>query len=158
MIYVTNQESNTISVIDGVQNIVVDTIKVGEIPRRVVSDVKSNLIYVSNQGSNDITVINGFKNSVIKTIPVKEPFELAVNSESGKLYSMYYGGELSIVTKTLTQYSPLKQTKLGVDPQNIICKEGLGLELKSKNLQPVCVNPSSVDRLITRNWISSNNP
>ena len=157
MIYVTNQESNTISVIDGTQNKVVDTIKVGDIPRRVVSDVQSNIIYVSNQGSKDITVIDGFKNSVIKTIPVKEPFELAVNSESGKLYSMYYGGELSIVTKTDTQYSPLKQIDLGVEPQYITCKEELQLVFKYNKSQTVCVKPSSIEKLIERNWASMGN-
>ena len=152
MVYVTNQESNTVSVIDGKENKVISSISVGEIPRRIVPDVHSNLIYVSNQGSKDITVIDGLKNKVIKTIPVSEPFELAINSQSGKLYSMYYGGELSIVTKTEAQFSPLKQLSLGSEPQNIVCKEGLELVFKSNNLQPACVKPSSIEQLIKRQW------
>lgn len=158
MIYVTNQESNTISVIDGIKNKVIDSIDVGDIPRRAVSDVQSNTIYVSNQGSKDITVIDGYENSVVKTIPVKEPFELAINSNSGKLYSMYYGGKLSIVTKTHIQYSPLKQLDLGVEPQNVSCKKQFELVFKSNNLQPVCVKTSSVKKLIARQWTSGNNP
>ena len=155
MIYVTNQESNTVSVIDGRQNKVVDSVAVGEIPRRVVPDVQSNIIYVSNQGSKNISVIDGLQNKVIKTIPVLEPFELAANSQSGKLYSMYYGGALSIVTKTETQFSPVKQRAVGSDPQNIVCKEGRELIFKSSSLQPACVKPSSIEKLVQRQWASS---
>jgi YVTN family beta-propeller protein len=158
MIYVTNQESNTVSVIDGSKNEIVDVVKVGEIPRRVVTDSKSNIIYVSNQESKNISVIDGFQNKVIKTISVKEPFELALNSETGKLYSMYYGGELSIITKTTKQLSPLKQFSSGVDPQNITCKDGLSLVFKKSNSQPACVNHSSIQKLIERGWAANLTP
>jgi YVTN family beta-propeller protein len=154
MIYVTNQETNNISVIDGKTNEIVSSIDVGEIPRRVVADSQSNLIYISNQGSKDISVIDGAKNIVIDTIPVKEPFELAINSESGKLYSMYYGGELSIITKSKSNLSPLKQFSAGIDPHDVKCNDGFSLVFKTSNFNPVCIKSSSVQKLIERGWAS----
>lgn len=158
MIYVTNQETNTVSVIDGSKNEVISNIEVGEIPRRIVSDSKSNIIYVSNQGSKDISVINGENNQVIKTIPVKEPFELAINSETGKLYSMYYGGELSIIAKTMIHPPPLKQFWAGIDPHEVSCKPDFVLIFKTTNFHPACVKSSSVQKLIDRDWADSHDP
>ena len=158
MIYVTNQENNTISIIDGSKNEVVNVVNVGEMPRRVVVDSQSNIIYVSNQESKDISVIDGFQNKVIKTIPVKEPFELAINSETGKLYSMYYGGELSIITKADEQKSPLKQFSSGTDPHEVECKNGLSLVFKNFNFNPACVKPSSIQKLIDWGWAAGHSP
>jgi YVTN family beta-propeller protein len=158
MIYVTNQETNTISVIDGATNEIIDSVDVGEMPRRVVVDSQTNIIYVSNQESKNISVIDGVQNKVIKTIPVKEPFELAINSETGKLYSMYYGGDLSIITRTINQISPLKQSSSGLDPHNVKCNEGLELVFKNSNFQPSCVKPSSIQKLIERGWATDHTP
>ena len=47
---------------------------------------------------------------------------------------------------------PLKQISQGVDPSNITCTEGKVLILKQSNGSPACVNPSSVEKLITRGW------
>lgn len=152
MIYVTNQESNTVSVIDGEKNILVDQINVGDIPRRVISDSKSNLIYVTNQESSDISVIDGKTSKVIQSIPVTEPFEIAINSESGKLYSMYYGSGMSVISKASGLASPLKQFSQGVEPLDIVCPDDLVLILKNSNQHPACVKPISAQKLIERGW------
>jgi YVTN family beta-propeller protein len=172
MIYVTNQETNTISIIDGTDNTVIETISVGETPRRVAIQLDTNVIYVSNHGSNNISVIDGKDNSIIKTIPVKEPFEIAINQKTNKLYSMYLGNPvISIIQKTdfaqqesdfgitdeytdneLSLTPPLKQFFSGVHPQDIKCKEGLELVFKTISLQPACVNLSSVEKLVERSW------
>jgi len=156
---VTNQEDNTISVIDGETNKVINSIDVGEMPRRVVVDAQENIIYVSNQASKDISVIDGVENKVIKTIPVKMPFELAINSESGKLYSMYYArGEISIITKSNIFLSPLKQFSFGIAPHEVQCKEGFSLVFKNTNFHPACVQSSSAQKLIERGWASDHSP
>lgn len=154
MIYVTNQETNTISVIDGSNNKLVKSVPVGEVPRRVAINSASNIVYVTNQESSDISIIDGFTNQVIETIPVSEPFEIAVNSVTNKVYSMYYGAKLSIITPQESQLldSPLKQFSEGIDPTQVLCKEGFELVFKSTNFQPACVKPSSVEKLIQRGW------
>ncbi len=47
---------------------------------------------------------------------------------------------------------PLIQISQGVDPSNITCTEGKVLVLKQSNGLPACVNPSSIETLITRGW------
>ena len=51
----------------------------------------------------------------------------------------------------LTIPSPLKQIKEGTMPENIICKEGLGLVFKLTG-QPACVKTTSIEKLIAWGW------
>ena len=67
-IYVANQGSNSISVIDSLTNTVVATVKVGNSPRALEFNPSNNNIYVANQGSNDISVI---KTVVLESIDNK---------------------------------------------------------------------------------------
>ena len=57
--YVANFEGNTISVIDGKTNSVVNTIKVGTHPDAVSVDPQTTMVYVANFGDNTISVIDG---------------------------------------------------------------------------------------------------
>ena len=53
----------------------------------------------------------------------------------------------------VTLLSPLKQmSQEGVEPQDIICKDGLDLVFKYDG-QPACVKPSSIQKLTSWNWI-----
>jgi len=47
---------------------------------------------------------------------------------------------------------PLKQIQDGTDPSDVTCTEGLELIMKVSDGQPACVKPSSVEKLIERNW------
>lgn len=47
---------------------------------------------------------------------------------------------------------PLKQVEYGIKPSNIICTQGLELVLKQSNGMPACIKPSSVAKLIERDW------
>lgn len=47
---------------------------------------------------------------------------------------------------------PLVQITQGVDPSNVTCTEGKSLVLKQSNGLPACVNPTSIEKLITRGW------
>jgi YVTN family beta-propeller protein len=158
MVYVTSESENIVHVWDGNTNQQITTIKVQESPRGITVNPLTNMIYVTNQKNNTVSVIDGVQNKVIKTIPVKEPFELAINSETGKLYSMYYGGELSIITKEDKQKSPLKQFFSGMDPHEIKCKNGLSLIFKNSNFNPACVKPSSIQKLIDWGWAMDHAP
>ena len=53
------------------------------------------------------------------------------------------------VTPTIP--SPLKQIKEGTMPENIVCKEGLGLVFKLTG-QPACVKTTSIEKLIAWGW------
>jgi len=47
---------------------------------------------------------------------------------------------------------PLKQFKDGILANDVICKSGLDLLIKSSNGMPACVKPSTASKLIERNW------
>ncbi|MCV0391837.1 MAG: dienelactone hydrolase family protein [Nitrosopumilus sp.] len=47
---------------------------------------------------------------------------------------------------------PLKQISQGTDPNNVTCTEGKELVLKKSNGLPACINPASVEKLISRGW------
>jgi len=74
-IYVANQVSNDVSVIDGATNAVVATIPVGAGPAGVGVNTTTNRIYVDSEASQSVSVIDGTlgsptENTVIATIPV----------------------------------------------------------------------------------------
>jgi len=105
-VYVTNQNSGTLSVIDGTTNEVIDTITVGQDPRRVVVNQETNTVYVTNQNSGTLSVIDGSTNEVIDTIKVNQPYEMAFDSRNNKVYITYSGtGMLSIVGESLKEKS-----------------------------------------------------
>ena len=117
---------------------------------------QTNTVFVTNQGSKDISVIDGKSNEIIETIQVVEPFELAINSQTNKVYAMYSGSKLSVVTYNPeilpVSDSPLKQISSGVDPKSVICKEGYELVLKAVDNSPACVKPATAEKLIERGW------
>jgi len=51
--------------------------------------------------------------------------------------------------------SPRAQIKSGIAPDEISCKTGLELILKSSDGSPACVKPSTIQKLIERGWANS---
>jgi len=47
---------------------------------------------------------------------------------------------------------PFKQVKEGILADDVICKSGLELLIKLSNGMPACVKPSTVSKLVERNW------
>jgi len=56
------------------------------------------------------------------------------------------------VEKGDSSMSPLKQVSSGILPQNVSCKVGLELILKSSNDSPACVKSTSAARLVVSGW------
>jgi YVTN family beta-propeller protein len=69
-LWVTNQASNSVSVVDAAQGRVVDTIAVGHSPAGVVVVQNQQRVFISNPDSHDITVIDGISHAVIASLPV----------------------------------------------------------------------------------------
>jgi len=71
--YITNQSSNTVSVIDTATDTVIATIPVGLNPFGVAVSPDGSKVYVTNISSNTVSVIDTATNAVIATIPVGLP-------------------------------------------------------------------------------------
>jgi YVTN family beta-propeller protein len=86
-IYVANQSSNNVTVIDGFTNIT-NTVAAGSQPAAVAVNPVTNKIYVANPNSSDVTVIDGATNSPT-TVGLGAgafPTAVAVNSVTNKIY------------------------------------------------------------------------
>jgi len=70
MVYVTNWDDNTVSVIDGKTNSIVRDIQVGVSPTHVTINPVTNMVYVTNRDDNTVSVIDGKINTVVKTLRV----------------------------------------------------------------------------------------
>src|SRR5260370_5105855 len=77
-VYVSNQVSNSVAVIDTVSNTIVKTILVGTSPAGVAVTPDGKYVYVSNQVSNSVAVINTASNTVVATVPVAGPSAISI--------------------------------------------------------------------------------
>src|SRR5437870_10188526 len=68
MVYVSNYNSNTTSVIDGATNTIAATIPVGGGPAGIGVNPKTNRVYVGNTLGRTISVIDATTNMVIDTV------------------------------------------------------------------------------------------
>jgi YVTN family beta-propeller protein len=86
-IYVVNNGSNSLTVIDGASNTVAATVPTGASPYFAAVNATTNMIYVANTSSNNVTVINGATNTVVATVSAgATPFAVAVNPASNQIY------------------------------------------------------------------------
>ena len=89
LLYVTNSDSNCVTVIDRQQDMVVATIAVDQSPVGIVASPDGGKIYVSNSGAGNISVIDTAVNKVINTISNfgYSPVELALSGDGLTLYA-----------------------------------------------------------------------
>ena len=73
-------------------------------------------------------------------------------AQSGVEETVGVEDELQVSTSMREVMSPLKQMKSGVDPKDVVCKEGLVLMLKSTDGSAACVKDLSSSKLIERGW------
>jgi YVTN family beta-propeller protein len=112
-LYVTNRGSDTVSVINGTTNALVDEIIVDAIaPSGIVYNAANNYIYVTNIGSNTVSVINGTTNTIVANIPVGlGPNGIAYNQNNGDVYvANSINGTISVIDgleNTITSTIPI---------------------------------------------------
>lgn len=52
--------------------------------------------------------------------------------------------------------SPYEQVSIGIEPENVLCKDGLELIFKSKDNSPACVTLTTKIELVVRGWAEDN--
>ena len=97
-VYVTNQGSNTVSVIDEGTSTVTATITVGSEPMAVAINQLTNKIYVANSIGNSVTVIDGASNGTVTLSVGTTPIALAVNPVTNQIYVVNWdGGTVTVI-------------------------------------------------------------
>ncbi len=105
-IYVANQGSNNVSVIDATTNLVIATIPVGKAPSAVAVNAQTNTIYVADRDSADVAIINGASNSVtyVAVPSTGAPDSIAVEPGTGNVYVGTGGpGILAVINASTNQ-------------------------------------------------------
>lgn len=93
-IYVANSLSNTVSVIDGSNNVVIATISVGTRPHYVAVNPNLNRIYVTNYVSGSLSIIDGTINQVVATkTGLTNPEGVLANALNNRIYVADYGAD-----------------------------------------------------------------
>src|ERR1035441_5837347 len=85
--YITNNGTNTVSVIDVATNSVITTITVGTHPNAFSVSPDGRKVYVGNQGSGSVSIISTCTNLVIGTFLVgNNPTGVVVSPDSRMIY------------------------------------------------------------------------
>lgn len=135
--YISNQGSNTVSVIDTSDNNVTASIDVGSNPWGIAVNPSNAYVYVANSGSNTVSVIDTNSNTVTNTISVGNgPVGVSVNSDGTRLYVVNSASNTVSVIDTSTD-AIIATVNVGDWPKG------------------VAVNPSGT-RVFVTNSISSN--
>jgi YVTN family beta-propeller protein len=86
-VYVVNEFSNTVSVIDTKTDTVKSTINLGNFPYGIDMNPLNNRIYITNRGSNTVSVLDGSVDIKLDDITVgKSPVGIAVNPSANWIY------------------------------------------------------------------------
>ncbi|WP_410507017.1 PKD domain-containing protein [Methanosarcina hadiensis] len=117
--YVTNGESDNISVIDTTTDRVVTTISAGSSPLGVAINPDGTKVYVANAHSNDVSVIDTATNNVTATVRVgSSPQGIAVSPDGKRVYVANLGGNTVSVINTVSN-SVISTVKMGRNPTGI---------------------------------------
>jgi YVTN family beta-propeller protein len=147
-VYVTNEGSNTVSVIDRQTGEVVRTIGVGAAPRGIAYGrfEARNKIFVANSGDNTVSVIDPVANQVEQTIPIRfgagpqDVVAMAGEFRGGAVYVANYGSQnVSVIDPIL--YREVDRVQVGrgpvalaVDPPLDAVSDTRGLSFSDLNL------------------------
>ena len=67
-VYCANDDSDSVTVIDGASNQVITTVAAGSGPCALCYNPQDNKVYCANTDSDNVTVIDGASNQVIATV------------------------------------------------------------------------------------------
>ena len=126
--YITNQNSNDVTVIDVAQDTVITTIPVGQSPFGLAVNPNGTLVYVVDEASNDVDVISTSTNTVIDTIEVgNDPECLAITPDGTRGYVANFG-ERNVMVFDAANNTVFDTIVVGDNPGPIVASP-LGTEI-----------------------------
>ena len=158
-VYVTNIDSSSISVIDGITNKVIRTINGISTPYGIGIDPVSNKLYVSNIANSTITIMDEDNYNFIKNIPAgKSPVGIDINEKRNLVYVTNYASN-SLTMINGTNGTVIKSIQTGQFPvgvkinpvTNKVYVSNIGSntvsvinETSLEKIKDIQVNPSSI--------------
>jgi PQQ-dependent catabolism-associated beta-propeller protein len=126
--YVSNEKSNTISVVDTDKFTVVKTIKVGQRPRGIELTRDGKFILVAVGDDDTIQVIDVRTHEIVANLPSGPDPELFTQDRAGKILYVANENDNTVTIIDLERRIALGEVKVGVEP------EGMGLSPDGKIL------------------------
>jgi YVTN family beta-propeller protein len=122
--YITNNDSNSVSVINTATNTVIATIPIGYGPFGVSVTPDGGKVYIGSFGINTVGVIETATNTVIATIPSGPSAGIAAGQDGRRVYAAnFYDESLSVIdTKTNTVIATVPG--VGVSPYGVVAANG----------------------------------
>lgn len=123
--YVTNGDSDSVTVVDLRTFRTAATILVGRGPNGVAASPTKNEIYVVNSDSNNVSVIDAERNAVVSTIGVHRAPSLIDVSKDGKRAYVANRGSANVSVIDLDQRKVLANIGVGGEPwQAVVSPDG----------------------------------
>ena len=124
----SNEKSNTVTVIDTGKFEAVRTIKVGQRPRGIALTKDGNFVLVAVGDDDTIEMIDTGTNQIVGTLPSGPDPELFVEDPTGKLLYVANENDNAVTIIDLTKRARLGDIPVGVEP------EGMGISPDGKIL------------------------
>lgn len=119
ILFTTNPDSNTLTLVDTATNQVIDEIPVGIDPRTVAVDSSRGLAFVANRGSSSVSVIDLTLREETNQIPVGyHPYGVVLSPDGDRLY-ITEGGDDSLRCLDTTSFGTILQIPLGDRPTGL---------------------------------------
>ncbi len=103
--YVANSGDGTVSVLDGDSDAVVATVPIGSHPYSIASDETNGKVFVTHTFDDQVSVLDGATNAVTE-LKTGAADLIAINSRSGTVYLLGYGGALKVLDEKSGKFSP----------------------------------------------------
>src|SRR2546430_3320342 len=113
-VFVTNEKSDDVTVIDATTRTVIKTIAVGKRPRGVAVSPDGRRVFVANSNSDSVSVIDATKLVVLTTAPAgRDPEGLTLDKAGARLYGV---NENELAEAVLHCTSPPLVQQIAVGP------------------------------------------
>ena len=126
--YVSNEKSNTVSVIDTDRWTVTNTIKVGQRPRGIEFTRDGKFVLVAVGDDDTIQMIDTMTKQVVDTLPSGPDPELFVQDAAGKMLYVANENDNTVTMIDIEKRARLGDIQVGVEP------EGMGISPDGKIL------------------------
>ena len=126
--YVSNEKSNTVSVIDTDKWEVIRTIKVGQRPRGIELTKDQKYVLVAVGDDDTIQMIDTKTNEIVGTLPSGPDPELFVQDPAGKILYVANENDNTVTIIDIERRARLGEVPVGVEP------EGMGMSPDGKIL------------------------
>ncbi len=118
--YVSNEKSNTITVVDTDKFTVLKTIKVGQRPRGIELTKDGKFILVAVGDDDTIQVIDVRTHEIVATLPSGPDPELFTQDHAGKILYVANENDNTVTIIDLERRVPLGEVQVGVEPEGIL--------------------------------------